>query len=98
MSPVVRRRSRYVLLAALLAIGAVGFILLTRRSHLAIDKEPDRVMIVVSGDTSDWIVPCGCTSNQSGGLSRRGSLVKELRRRADVVLLDAGGAPGGTVP
>src|SRR5438270_12409867 len=98
MSPVVRRLSRYVLLAAVLAIGAIGFILLTRRSRLVIDREPDRVMIVVSGDTSGWIVPCGCTSNQSGGLSRRGSFVKELRRRADVVVLDAGGAPGGTAP
>jgi hypothetical protein len=53
-------------------------------------------LIVVSGDTAGWIVPCGCTSNQSGGLLRRGSYVGELRRKADVVLVDAGGAPAGT--
>ena len=52
--------------------------------------------IVVAGDTAGWIVPCGCTANQSGGLLRRGTHVKGLRGRAEVVVADAGGAPGGT--
>lgn len=51
--------------------------------------------VIVSADTAGWIVPCGCTSNQSGGLLRRGSLVEAARREADVVVLDAGGAPHG---
>jgi 2',3'-cyclic-nucleotide 2'-phosphodiesterase (5'-nucleotidase family) len=54
------------------------------------------LVIVVSGDTAGWIVPCGCTTNQSGGLPRRGTFVEQLRREANVVLLDAGGAPLGT--
>jgi hypothetical protein len=54
--------------------------------------------IVIAGDTAGWIVPCGCTSNQSGGLLRRGTHVKRLGEHADVVLADAGGAPGGTSP
>src|SRR5437763_11660869 len=54
------------------------------------------VILLVSGDTAGWIVPCGCTSNQSGGLPRRGSYVRRLREQADVLVVDAGGAPGGT--
>lgn len=51
--------------------------------------------VIVSADTAGWIVPCGCTSNQSGGLLRRGSMVEAARREADVLVLDAGGAPHG---
>ena len=51
--------------------------------------------IVVSGDTAGWIVPCGCASNQSGGLPRRGTYVAELRKKGEAALVDAGGAPGG---
>ncbi|MFO7899546.1 MAG: hypothetical protein R6V58_10875 [Planctomycetota bacterium] len=52
--------------------------------------------IVASGDMNGWIVPCGCASNQSGGLPRRGSYVAAARDEADVLLVDVGGAPGGT--
>ncbi len=51
--------------------------------------------VIVSADTSGWIVPCGCTSNQSGGLLRRGAIVEAMRKQADVVYLDAGGATSG---
>jgi len=54
------------------------------------------VVLVVSGDTAGWIVPCGCASNQSGGLPRRGSYVAERGRQANVIYVDAGGAPAGT--
>ena len=37
--------------------------------------------VVVSGDTAGWIVPCGCTSNQSGGLPRRATYLAELAAR-----------------
>ncbi len=62
--------------------------------------------VVVSGDTAGWIVPCGCTANQSGGLQRRGTFLKNLRaggghganggQTRDVLYVDAGGAAGGT--
>lgn len=51
--------------------------------------------LVVSGDTRGWLSPCGCTSNQSGGLLRRATYVAGLRAHHDVLLCDAGGAPGG---
>src|SRR5690349_19061836 len=51
--------------------------------------------LVVSGDTAGWLMPCGCTSNQSGGLLRRATYVNGLRATSDVILADAGGAAGG---
>jgi hypothetical protein len=56
------------------------------------------LVVVVSGDTAGWIVPCGCASNQSGGLPRRATYVESLRAQADVVLADAGGAACGPSP
>jgi hypothetical protein len=54
--------------------------------------------VVASGDTAGWIVPCGCASNQSGGLPRRATCVGRLRRQSDVVLVDVGGAVEGASP
>jgi hypothetical protein len=54
------------------------------------------LVVVVSGDTAGWIVPCGCTTNQSGGLPRRGAYIEQLRLDAHVVALDTGGALLGT--
>ena len=51
--------------------------------------------IIVSGDTAGWIVPCGCTSNQSGGFPRRATYAEEQRKKGPVVLADVGGVPGG---
>ena len=52
-------------------------------------------ILVASGDTAGWITPCGCTANQSGGLLRRGSYLAGLRKNADVLYVDVGGAPSG---
>ncbi len=41
-------------------------------------------------------MPCGCATNQSGGLPRRGAYIEQLRRDANVVAVDAGGATLGT--
>ena len=58
------------------------------------DSQP--LYVVVSGDTAGWIVPCGCTSNQSGGLLRRGTYLQQLRSAGEVLYVDAGGAAAGT--
>ncbi|MBW3540915.1 MAG: hypothetical protein KY476_11645 [Planctomycetes bacterium] len=58
--------------------------------------EPRPVAVIVSGDTAGWIIPCGCASNQSGGLPRRGTFLAQQRQEQDIVYADAGGAPGGT--
>jgi hypothetical protein len=57
-----------------------------------------KLAVVVSGDTAGWLMPCGCTTNQSGGLLRRGTYLSELRKQQQVIYLDAGGAPGGASP
>ena len=54
------------------------------------------LVLVVSGDTKGWIMPCGCASNQSGGLPRRGAYVNLARKTSNVIVADVGGAPGGT--
>lgn len=54
------------------------------------------VTMIVSGDTAGWIVPCGCTSNQSGGLPRRSTFVAERRQASNVIVADVGGAAGGS--
>lgn len=56
------------------------------------------LVVVVSGDTAGWIVPCGCTSSQAGGLLRRGSYLADLRTAEEVVYVDVGGAAAGTSP
>jgi len=53
------------------------------------------ITLVVSADTDGWITPCGCTSNQSGGMLRRASFLSRLADR-QVIYLDAGGAAAGT--
>ncbi|HLJ12721.1 MAG TPA: multiheme c-type cytochrome [Planctomycetaceae bacterium] len=65
----------------------------------AMDESPaGPVVLVVSGDTAGWIVPCGCTSNQSGGLLRRGTFVSQQRQAGPVIVADAGGAADGASP
>jgi hypothetical protein len=53
-------------------------------------------VIIVSGDTGPWIVPCGCTANQAGGLARRATVLQQARAAGPVVYLDVGGAAAGT--
>ena len=56
------------------------------------------VCVVASGDTHGWIIPCGCTSNQSGGLLRRASFVTQRSESSLVIPVDVGGAADGTAP
>jgi hypothetical protein len=58
--------------------------------------DENALVVVASGDTAGWIVPCGCTSNQSGGLPRRATYIEGLRSEAEVVPIDVGGAAHGT--
>lgn len=58
-------------------------------------KSNERLEVIVSGDTAGWITPCGCASNQSGGLSRRATLIAGLGTPDEVLYLDAGGSASG---
>ena len=60
--------------------------------------EPDEktsISFLISADTAGWIEPCGCTTKQSGGLPRRGTMVKAMRKEKPTVVLDCGGAAAG---
>lgn len=81
------------ILSTLIAVAALSLTACPRTTQPAGDVP---VRILVSGDTAGWIVPCGCTTNQSGGLPRRGTYVAQARTTSDVLYLDAGGAPAGT--
>ena len=78
---------RHCVIPCLLALAGCE----NRRSPAA----PAPATIVISGDTSGWISPCGCASNQSGGLPRRGTYIGRLRLDSPTIYLDAGGAAGG---
>lgn len=54
--------------------------------------------LIVSGDTHGWIMPCGCTANQSGGLLRRANYINKQRDEHPVLVADVGGAADGTAP
>ena len=85
---------------AVIALAVTAVAVSSRGSRTGAPRETTadgsrELRLIVSGDTQGWIVPCGCTSNQSGGMLRRGTFVSEQPEEADVVYLDAGGAPGG---
>jgi hypothetical protein len=90
------RHPRWTLRLLAAAVPLVGVVVAWHFWPRPTPVPPRPLVLVVSGDTAGWIVPCGCTSNQSGGLLRRGSYVGGLGADADVIYADAGGAPGGT--
>src|SRR5262245_62153055 len=86
-------RSAAIFIGAIMIVGAIIAMVVPRSKQDVTHKSLNNV---ISGDTAGWIVPCGCTSNQSGGMPRRGTLVRDLKRSSDVVVVDAGGVPAGT--
>ncbi len=54
------------------------------------------VTILYTGQTHAMLYPCSCPIQQDGGVSRRGSLVKELRKKdPGLLLLDCGNFTAG---
>jgi hypothetical protein len=51
--------------------------------------------LLATGDTAGWLTPCGCAANQSGGLARRATYVRQVKDKRSAVVVDVGGAPGG---
>ncbi|MEZ6128097.1 MAG: multiheme c-type cytochrome [Planctomycetaceae bacterium] len=82
----------------LLFIGCNASTPATTANSRELDTKQSTVCLIASGDTHGWIIPCGCTANQSGGLLRRGTYVAERRESAEVLVVDVGGAADGTAP
>lgn len=97
MMSTLRQTFRKLAAIAATALIAVGF------SFAGCESKPQPAaalppVIIVSGDTGPWIVPCGCAANQAGGLARRATIVEQARRAAggNAVYVDVGGAAAGT--
>ena len=51
----------------------------------------DTLTLVLTGHTQSFLEACGCKANMSGGITRRATLIKQIRRRRDdVLVVDAG--------
>jgi len=69
----------------------LGFIALSTSSLYA--KE---ITILYTGNTHAMLYPCSCPIEQDGGIARRASMVKELRRKyPGLLLLDCGAFTAG---
>lgn len=55
-------------------------------------------MLVVGGDTSGFLSPCGCTFPMTGGIRRRATAIRQLNEKAEVVSIDTGNFVGDTKP
>ncbi len=95
---VTRRRSFTRSLAWLVFLMLTGCPASSQQDLTAEQPPAKPFQLIAAGDTQGWIMPCGCTSNQSGGLLRRASYVNQQRRVNEVVLVDVGGAADGIAP
>ncbi|HNW39047.1 MAG TPA: hypothetical protein PL125_00475 [Candidatus Omnitrophota bacterium] len=56
----------------------------------------EEVTVVYSGQTHSMLYPCSCPIAQDGGIARRGTLIKQLRKKSpDLLLLDCGSFTAG---
>lgn len=58
---------------------------------------PDRVILLVSGDSRGYLEPCGCRRDQAGGLPGRATVIRQ-RNGAPKLVLDVGNLTPGTRP
>ncbi len=57
---------------------------------------PKKFTILFTGETHGMIYPCDCKIEPDGGVSRRSTVIKKIRKKNTVFLLDAGGFFAGT--
>lgn len=68
-----------------------GFLVLMANSLYA-----QEIIILYSGQTHAMLYPCSCPIRQDGGISRRATLIKELRKKhPGLLLLDCGSFTAG---
>jgi len=74
--------------AVLLATGVWGSLSMSACTSVQ-GKVPERLTIFYSNETENELYRCGCTSNQTGGLSRRATVIA-TKEDAPELLVDAG--------
>lgn len=55
------------------------------------------VTIIASGETHAMLDSCDCTDSPAGGFPKRSQLIKDIREKKEVLLLDAGGFAAGGI-
>ncbi len=65
---------------------------------LAVACRAERLTVLYTGETHAMISPCDCTVSQDGGVARRATALREIRRGGltPTLLVDAGGQFGGS--
>ncbi len=61
------------------------------------EKAEKSIKIIASGETHAMLEACDCPENPGGGLPKRAHIIDSLRKKSDVLLLDAGGFAGGGI-
>jgi len=61
-------------------------------------KSDKEWVVLISGNTDGYLSPCGCTKPMSGGIRRRGSLLRELTIPGRTVQLETGRFTPGNGP
>ncbi|MFH1269441.1 MAG: metallophosphatase [Candidatus Omnitrophota bacterium] len=57
-----------------------------------VDSSAQEVTVLYTGETHAMIYPCNCPKDPDGGIARRATLVKQIRKNnPDALLLDSGG-------
>ena len=62
------------------------------------ETEKPSFLILFTGNTRGYLETCGCFEGQSGGVARRATVIKRLRRKIPILLVDAGGILQGKEP
>ena len=56
------------------------------------------ITIIYTGETHAMLYPCNCPKEPDGGVARRATLIKQLRKNyPDALLLDSGGFFAGVL-
>lgn len=64
-----------------LAFGLALVVLLASLAALTAVRRPSTVVLLFTGDTQGFLIPCGCKTVPAGGLARRAGLLGALRER-----------------
>ncbi len=64
-----------------LAFGLLLLVFFATLAALAAARRPSTVVLLFTGDTQGFLVPCGCKTVPAGGLARRAGLLQALRER-----------------
>lgn len=78
---------------SLLAFGLLLLVFFASLAALTAARRPATVVLLFTGDTQGFLVPCGCKSVPAGGLARRAGLLNILRERekpASVIPVEIG--------